>query len=421
MEVDFVKLTEDYMFGKNTPHVKSRKISPSEISGGCARKIVFNRDPIKVKLSEYPYPDAMGRFLLGNAVHEYFQNEIFQSLEGITVDAVEQRLKSEYIIGSIDIVVSIDDASAPKKKRKAIIELKTADDDKFAVMKDTGPLPAHKEQIMLYMGETGIHEGYIFVINKKFFEKRTVISKALEGVNIPLESPFLQFKIEYSEELYQELIERCKSYLDQIEQYTNNGIIPDLPAGAGAYKFPCFWCQYRVQCWGQEEYEETATNALNTSAAKEVQKVFAEYMQSCSALLDNKEKLEDAEKKFKRLFYKLGAPKIRGANYIANYLSGTVEIKLKDIDDMGNSWRTSCIERVANKKTDKRGPCKNIEAKVNVPVSDSNQSNELNLHNDDVIPRIEVNRSEPYTVIPSSFEDYWKDIEQKIKQEQRIS
>ena len=394
MNLDFAGLLDDFLYRSNSPHVKNDRISPSEVSCGCARKVVFSRDPVRIKTSEYPYPASIANFFLGNAIHGHFQREVFKRLKGITVEETEYRLESEYIKGSVDMIISYEEPKTGERQ-KAVLEFKTADNDKFQWMKENGPKPEHREQITLYMGETGIHEGYIIVVNKKFFEKRTPVCKALEGIAVPQESPFLQFKIDCSEQLYRSLKDRCLDYMRQIKEYKEDGIVPNKPAGAWPYGMPCFWCSFRTQCWGQEAYEEKNLSQMTSSASKDVQKAFTDYQKAVSALQNDADKLESCEKQFKKLMYKHRSPHISGANYSADYMSGVIEIKTKDAHNVCEQQRDSHIRQVEEGTV----PFVSSAAKEIRPA--------------DLAPKSDSKR---IGKIPSTFEEYWQEIEQQMAQ-----
>ncbi len=394
MTLDFAGLLDDFLYRSNAPHIKSDRISPSEVSCGCARKVVFSRDPARIKTSEYPYPASIANLFLGNAIHGHFQREVFKRLKGITVEESEYRLDSEYIKGSVDMIVSYEDPETGER-RKAVLEFKTADNDKFRWMKEHGPKPEHGEQITLYMGETRIHEGYIIVVNKKFFEKRTAVCKALEGAGVPQESPFLQFRTDFSEPLYNALIDRCKDYIRQIKEYKEEGIVPGKPSGAWPYGMPCFWCAFRTQCWGQETYEEKKALQMTSASSGEVQKAFTDYQKAAAAVQNGQDRLEDCEKQFKKLMYKYRSPHLSGSNFDADYMSGILEIKTIDAHNAWERRRDGYIRQAEEG-----------QISVSAPKTDADKT---------IPPAPEASVSaEQISKMPPTFEEYWQEIEKHI-------
>ncbi|NCB44201.1 MAG: hypothetical protein EOM59_16530, partial [Clostridia bacterium] len=244
-ELTMERIIEHHLLYKDKERLKGNKIGPSEISSACARQIVLGRAPEAVAVAEDPTLRGISVMLAGTAIHEYFQEKVFRENGKIEIVEAEKYISSEFINGYIDGIIRFIDAET-----LALLEIKSVNQAKFDKMKASkAPVTDYVEQITLYEGEEGIHEGYIFVVNRGLFERETAMSRALKPTDCINEDMFLVFKVTFSEKLYLSLVDRAKGLMRTLADYREYGIIPEKPGICTPNGFPCLWCRFKHYCW----------------------------------------------------------------------------------------------------------------------------------------------------------------------------
>jgi uncharacterized protein YqfB (UPF0267 family) len=358
-ELTMERIIEHHLLYKDKERLKGNKIGPSEISSACARQIVLGRAPEAVAVAEDPTLRGISVMLAGTAIHEYFQEKVFRENGKIEIVEAEKYISSEFINGYIDGIIRFIDAET-----LALLEIKSVNQVKFDKMKASkAPMTEYVEQITLYEGEEGIHEGYIFVINRGLFERETAMSRALKPTDCINEDMFLVFKVTFNENLYNSLVDRAKGLMRTLADYREYGIIPEKPGMCTPNGFPCLWCRFKHYCW-PGMYREIPIGELDPPTRTELTRLFADHMANRAKAKALNEKIEASEKALNKFFRdngKKGFSSVFGEKYVIGtngslYIENISENRKhrEERESLAISPELIIINRPAEKKTHKQ-------------------------------------------------------------------
>ena len=313
-ELTMERIVEHHLLYKDKERLKGNKIGPSEISSACARQIVLGRAPEAVAVAEDPTLRGISVMLAGTAIHEYFQEKVFRENGKIEIVEAEKYISSEFINGYIDGIIRFIDAET-----LALLEIKSVNQVKFDKMKASkAPMTEHVEQITLYEGEEGIHEGYIFVVNRGLFERETAMSRALKPTDCINEDMFLVFKVTFNENLYNSLVDRAKGLMRTLSDFREYGIVPEKPGMCTPNGFPCLWCRFKHYCW-PGMYREIPIGEMDPPTRTELTRLFADHMANRAKAKLLNEKIEASEKALNKFFRdngRKGFSSVLGEKYV---------------------------------------------------------------------------------------------------------
>ncbi len=136
----------------------------------------------------------------GTAAHKRIQNE--WEKQGILLAAEHEIFNKQHnISGTIDAIVASGDD-------KAIVEIKTKANAE-ALERLEGPQREHLEQLMFYMGTTGIHTGYLHYATRDH----------------PVGGPSKVFKIDYSQEIFDYTMRKIERARSVVRNMVGSGVI----------------------------------------------------------------------------------------------------------------------------------------------------------------------------------------------------
>lgn len=196
---------------RNGKHTPSGKFNISKI-GNCRRQTYLEiKGLYKQEFSE----DLLRTFNIGDIVHRAVINEIITKghLDGIHITATEIDVGNAIISGRIDMLVS-------DGTENYVVDIKSA--GKWTLDKiDKGEISeGYKNQVLLYMYFSGIHNGILLFVGK---EKGQVV----------------EVKVEYNEQKALYLIKEIEDFMNN---YINKNIEPPLCQGGA---FGCDCCNIR--------------------------------------------------------------------------------------------------------------------------------------------------------------------------------
>lgn len=312
MENTIDKFVTNYLLFRDKGRLKGNLIGPSEISSSCVRQVCLGRSQEAADNAIDETFKGISARIEGSALHEYFQNHVFTETAGVEIIEAEKFIKSEFMNGYIDGIIRFDDG------HKALLEIKTVNGLKYEKMKTSGkPQPEYIEQLTLYMGHEGIHEGYVFVINRALFDRENAMQRAITPIGTD-NGMFMSFQVEFKQELYEELVKRAETLYHKIEEFKQYGVLPDKPGNATPNGFPCLWCKFNQYCWA-DMYKEVPAGSLDDKTKEELLALWENHMRLRQRAASLNTQLEDSEKKINKFFRengKKGFSSIAGTNFV---------------------------------------------------------------------------------------------------------
>lgn len=189
-------------------------------AGSCPRKIWFEWFPERFE-SDIPSSRLLRIFDNGNKVHERITAYLEQA--GILKESeVSIRDNLLNLHGRCDNIVTINGEDQ-------VIEVKSIN---LRTVKE--PLPAHIDQLMLYLHYFGKDIGWLIYESKQTQE-------------------LFEFKIEYDRERVKKLL----SWFSKLKENVENLSTPKMPEDYSQGKYPCMYgteyCPYWKYCWGDKK------------------------------------------------------------------------------------------------------------------------------------------------------------------------
>jgi len=186
----------------------------------CSRYIVYD-------MLGYPKPPKEPKLIRimenGNSMHERYQTW-FEEMGILVANEFPIKVPELRISGRLDSIITTKDI-IPGVDDVAIVELKSANDKKFAQMvKSNEPNPDYYAQIQLYMELLKIPYGLIFIENKNNQE-------------------ILEFLVDYDPEFGKRLLEKVVMVNDCVTKKE----LPRREYIKSSYE--CKWCDYHDTCW----------------------------------------------------------------------------------------------------------------------------------------------------------------------------
>jgi CRISPR/Cas system-associated exonuclease Cas4 (RecB family) len=236
--LDFQKILDEIAKkGDGSFHAKiENKYSPTELSG-CIRNAYFNR------IFPIPYDDKSYRnFLLGNVLHELFQNHLdFKLRDKILGKLFEDKVRyveneksymymiplsktnNERIIisGRLDTVIFLKDVQKP-----IVVDYKSTADIKYT---QTEPKDAHVSQLNFYLGCTLADNGIVVYVDKR-------------NLNV------VQHSIKWSPSKFTEM----EDFAINLDKHIREKKIPNTDIDKMSKEGYCSYCKYRKQCQDAE-------------------------------------------------------------------------------------------------------------------------------------------------------------------------
>jgi len=181
---------------KQENHKSSGKFPISSI-GTCLRtKYLELKGEYKKKYSE----QLLRLFEIGNITHRGIFKELIEKGHGKKIEVVGGEVnirQNKYFSGRIDIIVS-------DGKKNYIVDVKSASEFTMDAVKKGKCEENYKNQVLLYMYFTGIHNGILLFVSK---------------VNGEVE----EVEVKYDEEKAKELITEIENFF---KNYVNKNILP---------------------------------------------------------------------------------------------------------------------------------------------------------------------------------------------------
>lgn len=338
---------------KSESRAKRPKLSPSELGNVvCVRKMVMDRSPFYVNKAIPSDLKQQAVFLMGNAVHEYFQNHVLTNIPGMKVVGVEKWIENDFLNGKIDVIMKVElnnDQTANEENvskivsdknsdssisfadeflfeseihenvanvnenegetesddgEKILVELKTASAAKFLLMKENGPLHEHIEQLQSYLGEEKVEKGYIIVINKDFCSS-DLIGETIRGEFVSNDDFILEFEVIADSNIFEGIKKFGETMVPLFQKAKENNEIPEKIERFSPNRFPCMWCRHKFTCW-EKAYKETDFKNLPAAVKTDIGDLIKERENIKNLLKKYSKALLDNDKQMKRIFYGLG-------------------------------------------------------------------------------------------------------------------
>ena len=202
-------MIKEILLTKKKDRIGSGKFNISKI-GQCRRRTYLE---IKGLYKEEFSEELLRIFNLGNLFHKEIVNELLSKgdSQGIHITATEIDVGNEFISGRIDILVS-------DGKENYVIDVKSASSYTIKKLKEGECSENYKNQVLLYMWFSGIHNGILLFIGKE----------RGEIVEVP---------VVYDEEKAEKLIQEIEDFFIN---YVNKDLIPEKCDGG---MFGCDCCE----------------------------------------------------------------------------------------------------------------------------------------------------------------------------------
>lgn len=294
---------------RNSLRLRGPKLTPSEISETCLRRLIMNRDERFLSAAEQVTSsdkDSILRFLSGNAFHEYLQSVVLKELDHCKVLAAEFPVEDELIRGRIDVVMEHVETGRP-----FLVEIKTVKSEKYLSVCNSGiPMREHVAQLTAYEGMTGL-PGVLLYLDAERVLRSVSGDVPAAGGEWSTKSVIQVVEVPFDANLYANLRKRGMEFQAALAAMKADGTLPQVPEAYAKRPngFPCMWCQHKHSCH-PEAYKTIDLTQPGHGVSVETVRDFAGEMTSYEEASQEREaaelKLRSAEGRIRKLFYAAG-------------------------------------------------------------------------------------------------------------------